>query len=319
MTAAAALVLAAGAAAAQPFPSKPIRIIVPFAAGGALDALMRRMGTPVSESVGQPVVIDNRPGGLTNIGMQACANAAPDGYTVCFTLEDSTVYNQLLFNKLPYDPASLVPVINLGTPRSVIVAKVGAPFNNLKEMIAYAKANPGKLNFGTWGPASSPDLYRQWINRTAGITMVSVPYKGVAAGTMQAILSGEIDMSLFTVGQILPQIQSEKVKPIAVIGDKRLPGLLGVGTLADEGADPNLPGAWGIYAPPGTPRLLVDRLNVEFAKALTHPSVLELLHAITLDPVGGSAADFARFLTDLRGNAQRVFRTLEIKPTDQPS
>lgn len=319
LAAAACLTLAAGAAPAQSFPSKPIRIIVPFAAGGALDGLMRRMGAPLSESVGQPVVIDNRPGGMTNIGMQACANAAPDGYTVCFTLEDSIVYNQLLFSKLPYDPAGLVPVINLSTPRSVIVAKANAPFNTLKEMIGYARSNPGKLNFGTWGPSSTPDLYRQWINRSAAIDMVSVPYKGVAAGTMQAILAGEIDASLFTVGQILPHIQAGKVKPIAVLGDKRFAGLPNVGTLADEGADPSLPGAWGIYAPPGTPGPLVDRLNAEFAKALAHPSVRELLAANTLDPIGGSALDFARFLTGLRSNAQRVFRALDIKPMDQPS
>lgn len=307
-----------GQASAQA-PGKPLRIIVPFAPGGALDVLMRRMGPIISDSTGQPVVIDNRPGGMTNIGMQACANAAPDGQTVCFTVDDSIVYNPLLFKKLPYDPAGLVPVVHLTVPRSVLVAKASAPFNNFKEFVTYAKANPGKLNFGTWGPSSYPDLYRQWIDRSAGTHVQGVPYKGVAGGTMPAVIAGETDLTILTIGQIFPQIQAGKVKAIAILGDKRWPGLPDVSTLAENGADPGTPSAWGIFAPPGTPAATVEKLNTEFSKALGAPSVREYLQASTLDAVGGSPSDFNRFLNDLRSNAQRVFRTLDIKPADQPS
>lgn len=299
--------------------TKPLRVIVPYPAGGALDNLIRRIGAPMAESTGHPVIVDNRPGGLTNIAMQACSGAAPDGYTVCFTLEDSTVYNALLFKKLPYDPETLTPVINLATSRPMLVASAGAPFASIRELVAYEKANPGKVNFGTWGPASSPDLYRQWMNTALGIQMVGVPYRGVGTGTMPAIMSGEIQISMFTIGQIMPHIQSGKVKPVAIMGDKKWPGLPNVGTLADEKTDPGLPSVWAIYAPPGTPVAQVNRLNAEFNKALRHPSVVEFLQSNTLDPVGGSPEDFSKALNELRTNAKRVFRTLNIQPTDQPS
>jgi tripartite-type tricarboxylate transporter receptor subunit TctC len=319
LVAAACLGSIAFGAAAQSVPHKPLRIIVPYAPGGVLDTLMRRMGPLISDSIGQPVIIDNRPGGLTNIGMQACAGAPADGSTVCFALEDSTVYNPLLFKKMAYDPSTLVPVIQLATARSVLVAKAGAPFNTYKEMVAFAKSKPGVVNFGTWGPASTPDLYRQWIDRAAGIDMTSVPYKGVAGGTMQAIIGGEIDASVFTIGQIQAYMKDGKVKPIAILGDKRWSGLPNVPSLAEEGAEPGITSVWGVYAPPKTPKDQVERLNGEFGKALTHASVRELLQTNTLDPVGGTPDEFGKVLRDLRVNAQRVFKALDIKQLDMPS
>lgn len=307
------------AAVAQAPAHKPLRILVPYAPGGILDTVVRRMGPLISESTGQPVIIDNRPGGLTNIGMLACAGGPADGSTVCFALEDSTVYNPLLFKKMPYDPATLVPVIQLATARSIIVARTAAPFNTYKELIAFAKSKPGAVNYGTWGPASTPDLYRQWIGHAAGVNLTSVPYKGVSGGTMQAILAGEIDVSLFTIGQILPYIKDGKVKPIAIIGDRRFSGLPNVQALAEEGGDPGLTSVWGIYAPPNTPKTQIDRLQGEFARALAHPTLRELLQTNTLDTVGGSPEDFAKVLRDLRVNAQRVFKTLDIKPNDMPN
>ncbi|MGB3067790.1 MAG: tripartite tricarboxylate transporter substrate binding protein [Ottowia sp.] len=319
LTAAACLGAAAAGGNAQTAPHKPLKIIVPYAPGGILDTLMRRMGPLISESIGQPVIIDNRPGGLTNIGMLACAGAPADGSTVCFALEDSTVYNPLLFKRMPYDPSTLVPVIQLATARSIIVAKSAAPFNTYKEMVAFAKSKPGVLNFGTWGPASTPDLYRQWMDRSAGIDMTSVPYKGVAGGTMQAILAGEIDASVFTIGQVQAYLKDGKAKPIVILGDKRWSGMPNLTTLGEEGAEPGLTSVWGVYAPPKTPKDQVDRLNAEFAKALTHASVRELLQTNTLDPVGGTSEDFGKVLRDLRANAQRVFKALDIKPMDMPS
>jgi tripartite-type tricarboxylate transporter receptor subunit TctC len=318
-TTAALLGAAVLSASAQQPAQRPLHIIVPYGPGGILDSLMRRMAPLLAESIGQSVVIDNRPGGVTNIGMFACANAPADGNTVCFALEDSTVYNPLLFNKMTYDPASLVSVIQLATARSVIVVNAAAPYNTYKELIAYAKAKPGVVNYGTWGPASSPDLYRQWIARSAAVELTGVPYKGVAGGTMQAVVSGEIDTSLFTIGQMLPYLKDGKVKPIAVVSDKRWSGLPDVPTLTEEGADPGLTSVWGIYAPAHTPKAQVDRLNAVFAKALKDPTVRELLQTNTLDPVGGSPEEFDKVLRQLRVNAQRVFKSLDIKPLDAPT
>lgn len=315
----AALAVGAACSSAQTSAHRPLRIIVPYAPGGILDVLMRRMAPLINESTGQAVIVDNRPGGLTNIGMSACAQAPADGGTVCFAIEDSTVNNALLFKKLPYDPEALVPVIQLATARSIIAAKGSAPYNNYQEMVAFAKANPGKLNFGTWGPASTPDLYRQWLNRAAGMEMTAVPYKGVAGGTMQAILSGEIDVSVFTIGQVMPHIKDGKLKPLAVIGDKRHAGLPQVAALSEDGADPALRSVWGVYAPANTPRTQIDRLHAEFAKALQHPSIRELLQTNTLDPVGGTHDEFAKVLRDLRVSAERLFKTLDIKPNDLPN
>lgn len=316
---AAGLLGAAALSQAQALPAKPLRIIVPYNAGGLLDAVMRRVGPPLSESIGQPVLIDNRPGGVTNIGMQACAGAPPDGSTVCFTLEDSVVYNPLLYRKLPYDPASLVPVIQLLTSRGMIVANAAAPFNGLGEMLAYAKSKPNSINWGTFGPGSAPDVYRRWINHAAGIDIVEVPYKGAASGTLNAVIGGEIHATVLPIGMVLPMIKTGRLKPIAIIGDKRWPGLPSVASLGEEKLDPGIRNVWGVYAPPGTPKPVVDRLNAEFAKALATPSIQEMLDTNTLEVVGGSAIEFSHSLNELRTNATRVFRALGIKPSDTPS
>lgn len=301
------------------FPSKPIRIIVPYSAGGLLDATMRRVGVAITESTGQPVIIDNKPGGMTNIGMQNCAVAPPDGYTVCFTLEDSTIYNPLLYRKMPYDTVSLVPVINLVYARQMVVAHTSAPFNSLKELLAYAKSHPSAVNWATFGPGSTPDINRLWINRTAGTDIVNVPYKGVGNGTLPAVLNGEVTATVLPIGLVLPHIKSGKLKSIAVLGDRRFPGLPGVPALAEEGMDPSLPNSWGVYAPPGTPKAQVDRLNAEFAKAMSKPALRELLETNTLDFVGGSPADFGNWLSRQRKAAALVFDSLGIKPVDAPS
>ncbi len=170
-----AAALACGLALAQSIPSRPMTIIVPYAAGGQVDTMARLAGSALSESLGQPVVVDNRPGGSSIIGMQACAKAAPDGHTMCFTVPDSLSYNPAMFSDLPYKPETdFAPVINLGWVNVLIVANAKAPFNGYKEMIAYARANPGKLNWATWGAASLPDLYLQWIRRQLGVDIVAI-------------------------------------------------------------------------------------------------------------------------------------------------
>src|SRR5262245_45718589 len=182
---AASLVLLAGLSVAampvhaQKFPSKPIHVILPFAVGGLLDATVRAIGQSLSQSVGQPVLVENKPGGGTFIGMEACARAAPDGYTICVTTPDSLVYNPYLYTQVPYDAEKdFIPVTNLVFTNNVIVAAGSAPFNTFKEMIAYAKANPGKVTWATWGAGSIPHVYLEAVTRAFNVDIVQVPYKG---------------------------------------------------------------------------------------------------------------------------------------------
>ncbi|MFM9969942.1 MAG: Bug family tripartite tricarboxylate transporter substrate binding protein [Burkholderiales bacterium] len=304
---------------AQNFPSKPIRIIVPYVGGGAVDGSARVIAVPMGESMGQPVLIENRPGASSIVGMSACAKAPPDGYTTCMTVADSLSYNPFLFKNLPYDAdKDFAPVINLARGNSMLLAKGSATFNTFKEMIAFAKAKPGALNWGTWGPASVPDMYLQWIRHEVGVDIAAVPYKG-AGQAVPALLAGEVDITYMTIGAMLPHIKSGKVKSLAVVGGRRSPALPDVPHLAEEGADPGLNSYFGIFAPGGTPKPVVDRLNAEFAKALQTPKVQEYLRTLTLDIVGGSADAFAQFLRDDRINSGRVFKTMGVKPTDAPS
>jgi tripartite-type tricarboxylate transporter receptor subunit TctC len=307
-------------AVAQAYPVKPVRIIVPFAPGGALDATARIVGTPMAESMGQSVIVENRPGGSSIIGMQACARSPADGYTTCFTVADSLSYNPHLFRDLPYDAEKdFAPVINLVRGYGIILAKGNAPFGSFRDMVTFARTKPGALNWGTWGPASSPDIFLQWTKLEKNIDIAAVPYKGAGGAAVPALLAGEIDVTLMTVGPMLPHIKAGKLKPLAIIGNKRWPGLPDVPSLAEEGADPGLNSYWGVYAPAATPRPLIDRLNSEFAKALKTPKVQEFLKTQTLDPDGGPTEEFAKFLKEDRANSERVFRRIGVKPGDPPS
>ena len=308
-----------GSAAAQTYPSKPIHIVVPYIAGGAVDATARAFGSQVAESIGQQVVVENRPGGSAIIGIMACAKAPPDGYTVCLTVADSVSYNPYLIKDLPYEPATdLVPVIYLVRGNSMLFAKGNAPFNSFKEMIAYAKANPGALNWGTWGPASIPDVYLRWIKHQTGVNIAAVPYKG-AGQAVPAVLAGEVDASFMAIGAVLPHIRSGKLKALAIVGDQRSPLLPGTPSLAEESADPGLRSYFGVFAPAKTPKSIVDRLNAEFTKALQSPRIQQFTRTQTLDPVGGSPEEFAKFLKQDRENSERVFRAIGVRASDAPS
>ncbi len=305
--------------AAQSYPSKPIKMIIPYVPGGAIDASARTVGAAAGDSLGQPIVIENRPGGSSIIGMQACAKSPPDGYTLCMTVADSLSYNPHMFRNLPYDPdRDFAPVINLVRGVSMLFASGNAPFASVKDMVAYAKANPGKINWGTWGVASIPDIYLQWLKHQAGVDIAAVPYKG-AGQAVPAALSGEVDVTFMAIGAVLPHIKSGKVKPLAVVGRERSALLPDVPALAETGLDPGLRSYFGIFAPGGTPRPIVERLNAEFNKALQVPKVQQFFHAQTLEIVGGSADQFAQFLKEDRAIAGKVFQAIGVKPSDAPS
>jgi tripartite-type tricarboxylate transporter receptor subunit TctC len=309
---------AVNVAQAQAFPSKPVRIIVPYVAGGAVDASARALAVPMGDSIGHPVLVENRPGASSIIGMQACAKSPPDGYTMCYTVADSLSYNPLLFKSLPYDAEKdFVPVVYVARSNSMLLAKGNAPFNSFKEMVAYAKAKPGALNWGTWGPASIPDIYLAWIKYQLGLNITAVPYKGAGAA-VPAALAGEVDVTFMTIGAVTQHLKAGKLKSLAVVGNQRSSVIPDVPALTEEGADPGLRSYFGMFAPGGTPRPLVERLNAEVVKALNTPKMQEFFRTMTLDIVGGTADQFAEFMKTDRANAARVFKTIGIQPTDAP-
>jgi tripartite-type tricarboxylate transporter receptor subunit TctC len=306
-------------AVAQSYPSGPIRIIVPYAAGGLADALARATGAKVSDAVGQPVIAENRPGASSIIGMEACANAKPDGQTLCLTVADSLSYNPQLFANLPYDPDnSFAPVIRLAWTNNLLVANTRAPFNSYKEMIEYAKANPGKLNWGTWGPATLPDLYLRWISFRAGVDIQAIPYKGGAAQANQAVYSGEVDVTYMGFGVAAPQIAAGAIKPLVAVGSKRSPLMPDLPSLGEQGGDPGLAGYFGLFAPAGTPEPIVQRLNVEFAKAIGTPQVQAFYKASTLVAEPNTPGEFAAFAKADREAAAKVFKSIGIVPQAAP-
>ena len=278
-----ALLLAASVApaghAADAYPSRPVHMIVPFA------RLMERMG--------QTVVVDNRPAGSGIIGADLVAKAAPDGYTLLFAFS-SLSSSALLFSKLPYDPIrGFAPITLVTTSQLVLLAHPALPANNVKELIAYAKANPNKLNYGTSGPGSSPHLATELMMSMAGITMTHIIYKGIAPA-ITAQIGNEVQLSFTPVAVSIPHMKSGRLRALAVGGLQRAGAVPEVPTINESG----LPGfeviAWyGMLAPAGAPRPLVDRLNREIHAVVGIPDVRRNLVEQGMDPALGTPEQFA--------------------------
>ncbi len=278
-----------------------------------MDALARVLAAPMHESTGQPVIVENRPGASGVVGMQACGNAPPDGYTFCLTVQDSLSYNPYLFTALPYDAEKdFAPITNLGWTNGLIVANAKAGIGSWPELVATAKAKPGKLNWGTWGEASQPDILLRAINAHEHIDITAIPYKG-AGQANPALFSGEIDLTYMGIGNAMQHIEAGRLKPIVLTGHQRVASLPGVPTLAEVGADPGLPGYMAAIAPARTPKPVLDRLHAELVKAAHTPGVEQFYRNFTLTFVGNTPAEFAEFVKADRANAGRVFRSMGFK------
>jgi tripartite-type tricarboxylate transporter receptor subunit TctC len=291
------LVLGSSASGQAAYPSAPLRIIVPHATGGAADALSRGLAERLALALGQPVIVDNRPGANGIIGAGACAKAPADGYTLCMTNNDVISLNPFLYAKLPYDPArDFAPVVHVANVTGMIVANASVPASSMKEFVALAKARPGTLKWGSFGVGSIGHVYVEWLQRTAGVSILHVPYKG-AGPTVPAVLSGEVDAILFAAGGAAPYITSGKVKPLAMLGSKRLASMPDVPTFGEQGF-PFYVNPWvGLFAPAGTPKEIVQRLNIEVNRILADPAFRErTLAPQTAEAVGGSTASFAAFI-----------------------
>jgi tripartite-type tricarboxylate transporter receptor subunit TctC len=304
-------------AGGQAFPVKPIKIIVPTSPGGLNDLLSRTLAQLLSESVGQSVLVENRPGGGSIIGMTALAKSAPDGYTLAITTKEPLVYNPLLYTKLPYDADNdFSYVTQLVRTLGVIVANAAAPGNSFPEMIAYAKAHPGALNWATWGAGSTPAIYLEWIKRQNGVDIAAIPYKG-AGPSIPAIVSGQVHLTYTAIGLALPHIKSGKLKALAITGSNRAPDLPNVQNLAQYNSDPDFASGFGVYAPARTPGPVLERLSTEFRKALHTPPLQKIMLG-TMEPVGNTPAEFAASLKADKAQAALVFKALGIRPTAAP-
>ncbi len=294
----AAIALAQPAAAQAPaYPTKAIRLVVPFPPGGATDILARNVAQKLSETWGQSVVVDNRPGAGGNIGSELVAKAAPDGYTLEMGTVGTHAINASLYSKMPYDHVKdFAPIILVAGVPNVLVVNPSLPVNSVQELIAYAKANPGKLNFASSGPGTSIHLSGELFKVMAGVQMTHVPYKG-SAPALQDLLGGQVQLMFDNLPPSLPQIKGGKLRALAVTSLTRAPALPDVPTIAESGLPGFEASSWfGILAPAGTPPAIIAKVNAEVAKWLASPEGKDKLVAIGANAGGGSPEDFARHI-----------------------
>jgi tripartite-type tricarboxylate transporter receptor subunit TctC len=300
-------------ACAQPYPSKPLRIIVPYAPGGGVDIVARTLGQELTRRLGQQIVIENKTGAGGNIGSDAVAKATPDGYTLLIASPANAV-NPSLYSKMPFNPVrDLAPVALIAIVPAVLLASPALPVKSVKELIALAKAKPGTLNFGSGGSGTTEHLAGEMLNAQAGIDMLHVPYKGGAA-VLPDLISGQI--SLFFVNQLfaLPYVKAGTVKALGVASDERSPALPDVPTFAENGyADFRVSVWYGIMAPAATPKAIVAQLNREINAALASPEMKERLQTMSAKALPGTSADFAAFFADEMTRWARVVKASGAK------
>ena len=269
----------AAAAVAQTFPAKPIRVVVPYAPGGFTDIVARLVGQKMTERLGQTVMVDNRPGGSTIIGAEMVAKAAPDGYTLLMGVTTTLSTNPFMFKKLPYKASDFAPVALTGLTPFVMVANPALPANNVRELVAMAKAKPGSVSSATLGVGSSVHLVVAMLRAAAGIDIIDVPYKG-AGPALTDLLSGQVNVYFDAVPTSMPHIRSGKLKAIAVTSDARLPVAPEIPTFKESGLPSMVAYSWyGLLAPAGTPHAVIDRLNAAANDGLRSPDVRERLVA----------------------------------------
>jgi tripartite-type tricarboxylate transporter receptor subunit TctC len=263
-------------AGAAPFPDRPINLVVPNPPGGLVDTSARLLSEPLTRVIGQTVVVDNKPGASGNIAYQYVANSKPDGYTLLISYSGYHVGNPALMDKLPWDPIKdFSPIALLTVSTNVIAVHPSVPVNNLKEFIAYAKANPGKLNYASQGNGSVSHIGTEMFKQSTGIDMVHVPYKG-SGPAIQDVLAGQVQVFISTPPSLMQHVQSGKLKGLAVTGKNRHPGMPNVPTTAEAGLPSFQLESWvGLFAPAGTPAPVIAKLTDSVKKSLALPEVKE--------------------------------------------
>jgi tripartite-type tricarboxylate transporter receptor subunit TctC len=295
-----ALCLCASAVAQDPstgsgqvYPIKPIRLIAPFAPGGPTDLFARLMGAKLGERLGQPVLVENRPGAGGSVGAEVAAKSAPDGYTLIL-VSSSFAVNATLYPKLPYDALrDFAPITLLASAPFLLVAHNSVPASSVRELIALAKANPGKLNYGSGGSGSGPHIVAELFKSEAGVDIVHVPYKGTGPLTA-ALVAGDVQLAFGNIFALVPQVKSGRLKALAVTGRERSSALPEVPNVAESGLPGfEAAGVHGLLAPAGTPRRIIDRLNAECVAILRSPEVRTQLASDGAEPVGNTPEQYA--------------------------
>ncbi len=292
-----ALVLACGQSRADEFPSKPIRLIVPFAAGGPGDIQARWLGVKLSAALGQQVLIDNRAGAGGIVGAQAVVSAAPDGYTLLFSSVGAVSVAPYLMSKMPYNPTKdLVPVVRVSTAPTVLVTGTGSPYKNLADLVNAAKASPGKISFASAGPGTTLHLGSELLAREAGIKLVHVPYRG-AAPAISDVIAGTVDVIFADAPVVLPFLQGGKMRALAIGTPNRTPGLPDVPTTAEAGYKNVLVSTWyGMLAPARTPPEIVNKLNAAVNTVLQSADAKTYFAEQSTQINGGTPQQFGEFI-----------------------
>jgi tripartite-type tricarboxylate transporter receptor subunit TctC len=311
------LVFACACAIAQPaadtYPNKPVRFILPFPPGGGTDILGRIIAERLTQSLGQPVVMENRGGAGGNVGVEAAAKSVPDGYTIVLAAPTLAI-SPSLYTKLNYDPVKdLAPISLVGTVPNVLITHPSVPAPNLAEFIALAKTKPGGMNFGSGGSGTSNHLAGELFNTVAGVKLVHVPYKGVNLA-MNDVLGGEIQLVVIGIPAALPHIKAGRLRALGVIAPQRAPTLPEVPTVAEAGLQNYEVTTWyGVLAPAGTPRPVIARLNGELVRLMHAPDLKERFAAIGIETRTGTPEEFADYIRQEIAKWGKVVRDAGLK------
>lgn len=301
-----------GQLSAQPWPSKPVHVIVPFPAGGSADVLARIVSAKMSLKWGQPVVVDNRAGAGGNIGADAVYRAEPDGYTILSSPPGPLSINLNLYRKLSYDPTKFVPATVLAIVPNVITARIDFPANTLPDLIAYAKANPGKVAYASQGNGSTSHLSASMLATMAGLDLVHVPYKGEGPALVD-VSAGRVDIFIGNIAAALRLQKAGKVKFLALAHATRSPVAPEVPTTAEAGMPEFVTSAWfAMVLPPGTPAAIAQQVRDAAADGLRMPDVREKFLAQGAEPVGGTPAETAGFIKEEMARWQKVIRDAHV-------
>jgi tripartite-type tricarboxylate transporter receptor subunit TctC len=299
---------------AQGYPNKPIRWVVPYPGGGITDVVTRVVTQKMSGPLGQSIVVDNKPGANSIIGSDIVAKSAPDGYTILTVIAGYAANVTLYQGKLPFNPAKdLVPVSLAGIAPLIMTANNTLPAKDVKELIAYAKANPGKLNFGSSGIGAAAHLTTELFKQTVGVDMVHVPFKGTAPA-LTAVMANDIQILVDVPSTLMPHVRGGKIKALAMFSKDRIQGAPEVPTMAQAGGPALEASTWVMFmAPGGTPKAIVDRLAAETQKAINESDIRDRFNQIGIIPVGNTAEQAQKFLDEEVAKWGKVISTAGVK------
>ena len=306
--------LAVSTAQAQEYPTRSIRLIVPFTPGGVTDTSARVVAERLAARLGQQVVVENRAGASGNIGTQQVAQAAPDGYTLVLGFDGTMVINPWVFPNISFDTVrDFVPVTKLGDATLIMVAHPGVPAKDMRELIALAKAKPGTLSYGTSGTGGTPHLAGELLNQRAGISLVHIPYKG-GGQALGDVVGGQIPLVYTAIASAQQFVKSGRLKALGVSGAKRSPSLPDVPTFQESGLDGFVVDSWvGVFAPAKTPRAIVDKLQRELAAVLAMPEVRERYATLGIEPVGNTSEQFGEQIRADLAKWEKVVKQANIR------